>query len=98
MRRLSAILTVLYPELSITTTMLALGSAMLLETIEKQELKSDEIFVLEIRQNDIQIKKILKPNKYPRYGFKEIRRLDKLVGVRLYLRAVKWLIKLLKYF
>lgn len=98
MRKILTILTALYPELSIATTSVALATAMLSDAIKHHELKDNEIFVLDIHKDDIQIKKILRPKKYPRYGFKEIRRLDKLVGVRLYLRAGKWLLKILEHF
>lgn len=97
MRKILTILTVLYPELSITTTTIAIATAMLQDAIDRHELKDNETFIINVYKDDVQIKKILKPKKYPRYGFKEIRRLDKLVGIRLYLRAVNWLLKILEY-
>ena len=97
MRKILSIITVLYPELFITTTTIALAAGMLKDALDRHELNDNETFILNIYKDDVQIKKILRPNKYPRYGFKEIRRLDKLVGVRLYSRAVPWLLKILEY-
>lgn len=97
MRKILTVISALYPEYSVTAMALAVATDVVLKSIGQHELNDNETLVIDIRKDDFQVKKILKPKVFPRRGFKEIRRLDKLVGVRLYLRAAKWFFKILEY-